>query len=269
MMSNRTKFPRLIRKIFSYWLTPAGNTFKILADDTFLVSYPRSGNTWLRFLLGELISGQEIDFNNMENFIPDIYFSSKAGINRIIRPRYIKSHEPYDARYPKVVYLIRDPRDVAISYYYWLKKFRCFDTSFSKFVENFIHNRTPYKGWSNHINTWYQHRMNVPNGVIFIRYEELLSKPLFTLQKILSFLRISIGPSVIESVISHNTFNQMQEKETRNQDAPIFYNTRQDIAFIRKGQKEQWRQVLSKEQRQLFVSAFAEIASVFGYNLDE
>lgn len=269
MMLRRNKYPPLVHNIFSYWLAPSGNNLRIFPDDTFLVSFPRSGNTWLRFLLGELIFDQEIDFNNMENYIPDIYFSSKAKFNRISRPRYIKSHEPYDYRYPKVIYLVRDPRDVAISYYYWLLKFRKLDIVLTQFIEDFIENRTPFGGWGEHVNSWYQHRSNLTNGIIFIRYEDLLSDTYTTLQKILAFLEVRIPLIKIEKVIAQNTFSQMQAKETRNQNAPIFSNTRQDVSFIRKGQTRQWDQEISNDQSLRISNAYGNVASNFEYNLHE
>ena len=44
---------------------------------TFPVSYPRSGNTWMRFLLANLLAPHEtITFRNIENFVPDLHKSA-------------------------------------------------------------------------------------------------------------------------------------------------------------------------------------------------
>ena len=111
---------------FAGTLAIAGTHLKVYPDDVFIVSYPRSGNTWMRFLVGELVFQKEIDFHNLRELIPDIYIygCTHSFLESLNRPRYIKSHEPYDPRYPKVIYLVRDPRDVAISYYNWLLKFK-------------------------------------------------------------------------------------------------------------------------------------------------
>jgi len=54
----------------------AGRGVTVYPDDVFLVSYPRSGNTWARFLLGSLIGGSEpVTFSNIESRIPEIYFN--------------------------------------------------------------------------------------------------------------------------------------------------------------------------------------------------
>ena len=101
---------------------PARNNLTIFDDDIFLVSYPRSGNTWIRFLLGTLITEKKIDWENMELGIPDIYRNTNKKLLKYNRPRFIKSHHSFDERYSKVVYLVRDVRDVIISYYnFYLK----------------------------------------------------------------------------------------------------------------------------------------------------
>src|SRR5207253_5494584 len=100
--------------------TNAGRALTIYPDDVFLVSYPRSGNTWTRFLIGNLLSINEpVNFANIESKIPEIYNNPNRKLRRLPRPRIIKSHEVFDPRYKKVIYIVRDPRDVAVSYYHW------------------------------------------------------------------------------------------------------------------------------------------------------
>jgi hypothetical protein len=54
-------------------------------------------------------------------------------------PRMIKSHEPFNQQYPKVIYMVRDVRSVVISfYYYYLKMFQRPDSRFEAFFESFM-----------------------------------------------------------------------------------------------------------------------------------
>ena len=125
-------FKRMLKEI------PARNYLKVLDSDIFLVSYPRSGNTWLRFVLGTYISGENVDWINLEYIFPDIYKCSEDFLSKLQSPRYIKSHHPYDSRYNKIVYVVRDPRDVLVSYYFWHVKFGYFEDtrhSFNVFFE--------------------------------------------------------------------------------------------------------------------------------------
>lgn len=72
----------------------AGRNLTVFPDDIFLTSYPRSGNTWSRFLIGNLIYQDEpTTFLNVEERIPEIYFNSDHRLRALIRPRILKSHE--------------------------------------------------------------------------------------------------------------------------------------------------------------------------------
>ena len=82
----------------------AGRGATVYPDDVFLVSYPRSGNTWTRFLLGNLISQNEpVTFSNIESRIPEIYFNPDRVLRALPRPRMLKSHECFQPQYPDVI----------------------------------------------------------------------------------------------------------------------------------------------------------------------
>ena len=72
----------------------AGRLLAVYPDDTFIVSYPRSGNTWTRFLVANLLRPkQAVSFANIERLVPDCEASSSRYLRGIARPRVIKSHE--------------------------------------------------------------------------------------------------------------------------------------------------------------------------------
>src|ERR1700757_5241519 len=83
----------------------AGRNLTVFHDDIFLTSYPRSGNTWTRFLISNLVyQYQPSTFGNIESRIPEIYFNPDRHMRAMSRPRILKSHECFQPQYPRVIY---------------------------------------------------------------------------------------------------------------------------------------------------------------------
>src|SRR5215469_3021851 len=155
----------------------AGRGVTVYPDDVFLVSYPRSGNTWARFLLGNLIGGSEpVTFSNIESRIPEIYFNRDRVLRQLPRPRLLKSHECFQAHYPRVIYVVRDPRDVAISFYHHNVKARNIpdDYRLDDFVPRFIAAEfdSKFGSWRDNVLSWITLRGENSN-FLMLRYEDM------------------------------------------------------------------------------------------------
>src|SRR5208282_2133625 len=151
----------------------------IFPDDVFLTSYPRSGNTWTRFLVGNLVHPQEaVTFLNVERLVPDMYKHSDRTLRNLPRPRILKSHECFDPRYKRIIYIVRDPRDVLISYYEFQLKRRVIsdDCSLEEFVPRFMESEIEPKigTWRDHVVSWTATRGRQKNFLL-LRYEDMLA----------------------------------------------------------------------------------------------
>ena len=167
----------------------SGRLINVLKTDLFLVSYPKSGNTWLRFLLGNVLY-EDYNFSNMEDLIPDIYVVNNKELNKIKSPRILKSHEYFDPRYKKIIYIVRDPRSVSISYFEYLKKMKSISKNmkFDNFLDLFLNGELDnYGSWSENVNSWVATKKEDKNFLI-IKYENLKKDTLGSLSKIVNFL---------------------------------------------------------------------------------
>ena len=197
---------------------PAGRALTVFPDDIFLVGYFRSGSTWSRFLLGNFIHQDEaVVFTNMERLLPSIYDLP----DRVLRglPRVLKSHECFDPRYPRVIYVVRDPRDVAVSFYFYNLKVRVIPDGYSmdEFVTRFVAaNVVPYADrvgcWQDHVLSWVRLRGGKP-GFRVVRYEDLLTDPVKELTNLASLLRIDPTSARVKRAVRLSSASHMQSLE--------------------------------------------------------
>lgn len=204
-------------------------------DDTYLVEFPKSGITWLTFLLASVNlqkSGiqRAPTFYAINDLIPDIHTSRHLG-PALSFPghRMIKSHASYNPLYSKVIYLVRDPRDVMASYYAFMSKLGWYQDTLSAML------RDPHFGieaWCNHAQGWLtQTRPSVSFTVL--RYEDLRSDTFNCLKKLYRLLGYEIEESILKNAIEISSFIKMKENEyfcsENNLTLP------KDFTFVRKG----------------------------------
>jgi len=260
-----------IKKHLSHFLgrNAVARNLAVFDDDVFIVSYPKSGNTWLRFLIGNLIySETEVTFSNIEKKVPDIYYLTRRNARKIPKPRYLKSHEYYDPRYKKVIYIVRDPRDVAVSYYNFCIKFGYFDETHSidEFVLDYCDGRIGDGcSWQQHVGSWLGAMRN-DRRFLFIKYEDLLIDTQHCLENIACFLEKPVNDEQLSRVVMSSTAKRMRELEEQQSDvwAPTKHSRRNKV-FIRKARSGVWRDELSSENASIIENRFQRMMRKIGY----
>jgi len=274
-MEKMTRLGRYFKAVASTALgrNPAGRALTVFPDDIFLVSYFRSGSTWSRFLVGNLIHQNEpITFANVERLVPLIYELPDRVLRRSLR--VLKSHECFDPRYPRVVYIVRDPRDVAVSFYYYNLKVRIIPDGYSmdEFVERFVTaNIVDYADrvgcWQDHVLSWVLLREGTP-GFRLIRYEALLADPVTELTKLAPFLGLDPTRERVERAVRLSSGSHMQSLEKKQSKQWVTTKgTREDIPFVREAKSGGWRNQLSTRAVKVIEDAWGNTMIQLGYEL--
>jgi hypothetical protein len=252
-------------------LQAPGRNMVVFPDDIFIVSYPKSGNTWTRFLIGNLVHPESpADFSNINTIIPDPEALSKRRLARMPRPRIIKSHQYFDPRYRKIIYVVRDPRDVALSQYHFHRKRKLLtdDSPLDAFVTRFVAGVTSiYGSWGENVASWVATREH-DEDFLLLRYEDMMDNTVRELSRVASFLAMDVTTDDLRLAAERSSSDQMRKLE--NEQAHLWSSTREtrsDVPFVRTAKAGGWKGELPDSSIMEIETAWSPIMRWLGYEL--
>jgi Sulfotransferase domain len=227
--------------------------------DIFVAGYPKSGNTWIQYLLAGMIFGIDVRLapdSLMQDLVPDVHF--REFYRRYLTPTFFKTHDLPQPRYRKVIYLVRDGRDVMVSYFHHLTALGN-PLDFFKVV-------TTGEGlfpcrWHEHIEAWNRNPHDAQ--MITISYEMLKKDTLTELQRICDFAGLEREQSILESVIRNSAFEVMREKEKKFGWADSAWP--KDKAFVRRGKVGSFKDEMPETVLEAFMEQSEPALKRFGY----
>ncbi|XP_022643364.1 bile salt sulfotransferase-like isoform X2 [Varroa jacobsoni] len=164
--------------------------------DIGVVTYPRSGTTWIQQIVLRLLRHDDFSgsWNELALKSPCLELQGTQGILESFTPVFYKTHIPYHpSRFnpnSKYIWVLRNPRDVCVSSYClysdlhklpWRKRY-----SFEAYTEHFCSGNVYYGGYWEHLRSWWQVK-DEPN-VLMLVYEKMKRNPKGTIIAIGEFL---------------------------------------------------------------------------------
>jgi len=246
----------------------AGRNVTIFHNDTVLCSYPKSGNTWTRFLVANMVARTQATFANIEQVVPDIYMWDDVSLKACGQSRILKSHEYFDPRYKRVVYIVRDPRDIAVSYYYHHRKFSLIADGMplADFIAGFLKGKwDAFGSWGENVGSWLGARKD-DSQFLMLRYEDLLSSPMPQMQLLACHLGLELSDQQLAQVIEHSSFENMRQMEKeQGSEWKALKASRKELPFVREGCSGGWQQVLSSSDAALIENTWHDLMRELGY----
>ncbi|WP_342071622.1 sulfotransferase domain-containing protein [Yoonia algicola] len=177
-----------------------------LQNPDIVISFPKSGRTWLRVMLDEI--GTDLEYTHAGSGHRAGRLSSDLSTS--IAPDY-----------KRIVFLHRDPRDTAVSGYYH-KQFRLdgYDGTISDFIRDpcfGIHKIMAF-------NKMWQDLSKLQPNMYFITYENLQENTAEELMGVLDFLKYRSDPDLVTQVVERNTFDNMRKREAAGDFAKSYGN---------------------------------------------
>jgi peroxiredoxin len=233
------------------------------ADDIFVVTYPRSGTTWMQMILYQLTTEGGMDFPHITQVCPWFERSLKDGtaFDALPAPRVFKSHLSY-RKIPKgpcrYIYVARDGKDVAVSYYHFCTTHMGYQGTFDDFFERFLKGEVPYGSWFRHVRGWYAHRDD-PN-LLFLRYEDLTADLPGCVRRIAAFCGLEVDPRRWPGILERCSFAFMKQHESQFDPltAMLYERGFRANSHLRQGQAGAWGDRLSPRQVRRFDQTFTK-----------
>ena len=271
-----------------------------------LVSYPKSGNTWFRMFLANYLKNSEeplsleeiqstsisssaVDFEDTIGFNPfdmtpeevDLY---RPEMYRLLSKEmeendlsiYKKTHDAYTTNndgeplFPAevsrcAVYFVRNPLDVCVSFANYSAG------KIEQKTELIMNEEATLAGkrkgqlrqillsWKNHVQSW-KSQSRIP--ILFVRYEDMLQKPLETFGTAVRFLDLEYNKERLQKAIIHSDFKLLQQME---REKGFEEKLQLCPSFFWKGKIGNYRDFLSQEQIDRITDYNYETMKEFGY----
>ncbi|MGA8150808.1 MAG: sulfotransferase domain-containing protein [Terriglobales bacterium] len=231
--------------------------------DVFLGSYPRSGTTWTRFTLFEILTGGASGFVAVNGALHGVG-AHKTG-QRVLPNggRLINTHERYHKQYKKAIYLVRDARDVALSEFAYTRALEFFHGDLDKFLTTFLCKKINAFGpWQRQVSSWLDSPIAGTPDLLLMHYEDLRQNPMEGFSRMVDFLGVKADPAMIQRAIDNNALEQMQEKERKE---PVRASVKD--RFVRSGAVQGWRSKLTPAQLELIEQHAGSVLARLGYPL--
>lgn len=207
-------------------------------SDQLLVGFPKTGTTWVRYFLYRLLiqdsSLSDTSIDAMNDVMPEF------GHRSMTHPwpfeetsRIVKTHHRGWALFHgnNSLLIVRDPRDVMISYHRYLKGLR--SVSFSVDLKTMLrHERLGMRAFLKHYESWRD------KASLIVRYEDLLIAPTLWFSKISKSLRIERTPDEIKQAVDDSSFQSMRRAQSSSQ--RLQQEFKEGHEFLRSGTSKQW-----------------------------
>lgn len=255
----------LRRSVLRDWVV--AYRFRGVTDqDVLLATYPKSGATWLTFMLAELVwgVGEQHEIHDLR-FVPTVG-KQHLGVNRLPSGGWLlRTHELYRPACKRAIYVVRDGRDVAVSVYFHIKRVTGLEATFSEFLGPYLDGQFIGAGvWHEHIANWLDSPCFQDGQGMVVRYEDMKQDARRELQRCAEFLGVDASPERLDHAAAVGDFEAMRKTENRTERI-VHREKGPAISFVRKGIVGDWKNHFSPEDLTRFYAVAGPAMDRLGY----
>jgi hypothetical protein len=278
--------PASRRKKIERWLRGREEYKKLERSDWVLMSWGKSGRTWLRVMLsrayqlkGGLDASELLDFDNLkqsDSQLPAVFFTHNNYLRDYTGNAQSKSH--FQGK--RIVLLVRDPRDVAVSQFFqWQFRMR----PNKKFINDYPADGADISTWDfvldkeagvprivEYFNGWAQAIPELKD-VLVVRYEDMRTDPGAVLAQIMEFTGTAVTAEQVREAVDFAAYDNMkkmeQDKFFKGSGARVKPGDKDNPQSfkVRKAKVGGYRDYFTDEQCEQLEQMVARLDPMFGY----
>ncbi|XP_065352502.1 luciferin sulfotransferase-like [Cloeon dipterum] len=227
-------FPQVAKEI---------SDFEVHPNDTWVITFPKCGTTWTQEMVWLLQNNLDFDrakeislsdrfpFLEATSMAPDFskfLSGQEVAVNASIeniknspQPRFIKTHlhkrflpkQLWTVK-PKIFYVVREVKDVIVSYYHHKRFFYGYTADLETFARSFMKDEIIFCPFWSHVTDFWKIK-DEPN-ILFLSYEEMLQDLAAVVRKVAAFLDKSLTAEQVDKLCHHLNFKQMKSNKSVN-----------------------------------------------------
>nr|XP_022907976.1 sulfotransferase family cytosolic 1B member 1-like [Onthophagus taurus] len=275
-------------------------------DDVWVSGFPKSGTTWSQemiWLIGNDLDYKGAEVNQTERFsfieissvlnfkalkeqrpdfeCVDFLLDPITHVDNLPSPRYIKTHLPWcllplqiqtGAKKPKIIHVIRNPKDVVVSFFNHAQLLHGYTGNFDEFFHLFMNDMVDYAPYFQNVLS-YWNRRHLDN-LLFLKYEDLLKDLRAAINTVAKFLGKTVPENEVPKLLKHLSFEEMKKNPAVNVETLVKFlrETKAfnvpDKKFIRCGKSGNYKENMSKEKIAIMDEWIAKNLKGTGLNLE-
>uniref|UniRef100_A0A8C0GJD9 Sulfotransferase n=1 Tax=Chelonoidis abingdonii TaxID=106734 RepID=A0A8C0GJD9_CHEAB len=231
--------------------------FVVRDSDVFVVTFPKSGTVWMQNILSLIYYEGLRDGTAKTETIDRVpwleYNFNKMNYESRPSPRLFSSHLPLFFIL-QVIYVARNPKDVAVSYFHFSKHASIFEKvpDFNILMERFLSGKVLASSWFDHVKGWYTHRADY--NILFLTYEEMKKDLRSAVLKVCDFLGKQLTEKELDVVVEKAVFDNMKSDPRSNYEDKTCILEKD----IRNGTVGDWKNIMTVAQNEKFNKVFNE-----------
>jgi hypothetical protein len=198
--------------------------FAPTAHDVLVCSYFKSGTNWTMQIALQIAWRGSAEFEHVHDVVPWVELPERLGYTVAVcdalwraaptQLRVIKTHLPigkiaYDEA-AKYVWVVRDPKDVFVSSYYFIRSILLgpLMIPLDEWLDIFLSEHTFSGSWAEHLHSGWQLRER--DNVLFLTYEEMKLDRAAAVDRIAALMGVSLAPAERDAVLARSSYEHMK-----------------------------------------------------------